>query len=113
MYAQSRATPQHYRVWIVQFDRCEPVRPDEVPAARAVALEPAEEGTMPAAEARAYVEAFNRVAARGRRRVRAVALPVVIRYQGEPRPGQALDTLPGARPDTSWATEVGPAEIGA
>jgi len=50
---------------------------------------------MTGAEARAYAEAFNRIAALGEQKIWAVALPVVIRYEGEPRPGQPLDGFPG------------------
>ena len=56
-----------------------------------VALEPAEEGPMSAQEAAVYVEAFNRAAEHRRRKFRAVAVPVTVIYQGEPRPGEALD----------------------
>jgi hypothetical protein len=78
-----------YRVWII---RCEGRSPEvwcEAPSG-AIAVEPAERGVMHAQRARHYVEAFNRVAEAGRQNLWAVALPVAIRYVGEPRPGDAL-----------------------
>ncbi len=63
-------------------------RPGVSPAA--VALEPAEEGTMSAEQAVAYVEAFNRSAVRAARDVCAVAVPVTVEYRGEPRPGEQI-----------------------
>jgi hypothetical protein len=41
-------------------------------------------------QARRYVEAFNRAALGGSRKVWAVALPVRVRYEGEPQPGEPL-----------------------
>ncbi|NQU26030.1 MAG: hypothetical protein HQ567_32490 [Candidatus Nealsonbacteria bacterium] len=60
-----------------------------------VALEPAEEGTMSAEQAEAYVEAFNRSAALGHRDVCAVAVPVTVEYRGEPRPGEEISRNAG------------------
>ena len=45
---------------------------------------------MTARKARRYVEAFNRSALGGVRKVWAVALPVRIRYEGDPRPGELV-----------------------
>ena len=50
---------------------------------------------MSMAEAARYVTAFNRAAEALGRRTRAVALPVTVRYQGDPQPGQPLGTVPG------------------
>lgn len=83
-----------YRVWIV---RCEGWRPADgwrdAPAG-AIAVEPAERGTMSARQARRYVEAFNRSAQNGPRKIGVVALPVAIRYLGDPQPGEAIVTSP-------------------
>jgi len=49
---------------------------------------------MSASQAARYVEAFNRAAAARRRKVWAVAVPVTVRYEGDPRPGQRLDAAP-------------------
>jgi len=79
----------HFRVWIAAYGDWQPDGYRDVPVA-AIALEPAEEETMSAEQASAYVEAFNRTALGGPRKIWAVALPVTLRYEGEPRPGEAL-----------------------
>jgi len=76
-------------VWIVQYDNWQPKDLYGVPP-QAVALEPAERGTMSAIEAATYAEAFNRVALTAVRQRWAVVLPVEVRYEGEPQPGQVL-----------------------
>jgi hypothetical protein len=80
---------QRRRVWIVRYEGPPPARLDGVPAG-AVAMEPAERGTFSARAARRYAAAFNRAALAGRRRVWAVPVPVMVRYEGEPSPGDAL-----------------------
>ena len=45
---------------------------------------------MTVRQAKRYVEAFNRAAAGGAQKVWAVALPVKVHYEGDPRPGEAL-----------------------
>ena len=80
-----------YRVWIASYGNRQSRDTPQVPP-EATALEPAEEETMSASEAARYVEVFNRVALTARRTIRAVALPVVVRYHGDPRPGQTLPT---------------------
>ncbi len=77
------------RVWIVQYDGPRPDTLEHIPAG-ATAVEPAERGTMTPRQAREYVEAFNRAAQNGSRKIWAVALPVSVRYVGDPQPGQAL-----------------------
>ena len=78
-----------YRVWIVRYKGDPPPALGGIPAS-AFAVAPAERGTMTVRNARRYVEAFNRAALRGTGKVWAVALPVTVRYQGEPRPGEAI-----------------------
>lgn len=90
----SHAEKTRYRVWIIEYDRQEPVGWTDVPPG-AVAVEPAERGTMSAHRAAAYVEAFNRAALAARRRLRAVAVPVVVRYEGEPRAGEPIRAAGG------------------
>ena len=77
------------RVWIVRYEGPQPAGWRDVPPA-AVALEPAEPGTMSARRAGRYVEAFNRAALAGRRKVWAVALPVTVRYEGDAQPGEPV-----------------------
>jgi len=86
--------PVRYRVWIAAFCERRPEDLAGVPPEK-VATEPAEKGTMSARQAARYVRAFNRVAVAGGRKVRAVALPVRVLYDGEPRPGQKLDNVGG------------------
>jgi hypothetical protein len=78
-----------YRVWIVRYEGPPPADWLNVPSG-AVAVEPAEEGTMTRRQAHRYVEAFNRAAVVARRKVWAAAVPVTIRYSGDPQPGGAL-----------------------
>jgi len=76
-------------VWIAGYANRQSQDTRQVPP-EATALEPAEEETMSASEAARYVEVFNRVALTARGKIWAVALPVVVRYHGDPRPGQTL-----------------------
>jgi hypothetical protein len=78
-----------YRVWIASYKDWAPQNCRDVPP-DAVASEPAEPGTMSAAQAARYVEAFNRTALARQRKLWAVALPVTLHYEGEPVPGQPL-----------------------
>jgi hypothetical protein len=89
MGGSRRAGPVCYRVWIAAYEDWQPRHCRDVPP-ESVALEPAEEGTMSAQQAARYVGAFNQAALARRRRVWALALPVTVRYQGEPRSGQRL-----------------------
>lgn len=74
------------RVWIVRYEGPHPPRWQDAPRG-AIALEPAEEGTMSPRQADRYVEAFNRAAVAGRRKIWAIVLPVTIHYEGDARPG--------------------------
>ena len=93
-----------FRVWIAEYDHWQPHDHRDVPPV-AVAMEPAEEGVMSPTQAAVYVEAFNRVALGRRRKVWAIALPVTVRYEGEPRPGQRIDSRV-LRPDAGRAPEL-------
>lgn len=84
-----RATRRRFRVWIVRYEEWQPEDLHCVPPC-AVALEPAEQGTMSGRQAALYAEAFNRAALAASRRLWAVALPVELRYEGEPRAGEVL-----------------------
>jgi hypothetical protein len=81
-----------YRVWIVRYDGDPPKTWDDAPAG-AVTLEPAEQQTMGAGRAACYVEAFNRAALAAKRDVWAVAVPIKLRYVGDPLPGERLGPL--------------------
>ncbi len=82
------AEAAQYRVWIAGYDARQGTGRTNGPA---VALEPAEEGTMSTEQAAVYVEAFNRSVSAGRREIWAVAVPVTVEYRGEPCPGQILE----------------------
>ena len=80
-----------FRVWIAAYEHWRPSDVGDVPP-KAVAIEPAEEGTMSGDQAVAYVEAFNRTAIGRPRRIWAVAMPVTVRYEGEPKAGETIET---------------------
>jgi hypothetical protein len=78
-----------FRVWIAACGNWQPKHAHDWPP-EATAMEPAEEGVLSACQAARYVQAFNRAALGQGLRVWAVALPVVVRYEGDLRPGQRL-----------------------
>jgi hypothetical protein len=78
-----------YRAWIVRYEGRRPGAWCDVPAG-AIAIEPAEKGTMTAGQAQRYVEAFNRAIASSPRKIWAVALPVSILYVGDAEAGRTL-----------------------
>jgi hypothetical protein len=84
-----QAVEARKRVWIVRYRGQQPDGCRDVPSG-AVAVEPAERGTMSARRAGRYVEAFNRAAQSGPRKVWAVAVPVEICYAGDLQPGEAI-----------------------
>jgi hypothetical protein len=83
------AAPACYRVWIVTGGHSLP-RPQQALPPNALAVEPAEEGTMTRAAAARYVAAFNRTARQSGQPLRAIAVPVAVRYDGEPAAGEPL-----------------------
>jgi len=89
-----RSPRKAYRVWITASGDWQPNDPHDIPP-DATALEPAEEGVFPARRAARYVTAFNRTALARGLRVWAVALPVVVRYEGDVVAGQRLACLAG------------------
>lgn len=88
---QPRETPAalRFRVWITRYEDWLPRSLRDRPP-KATAVEPAEKGTMNARDAGVYIEAFNRAAIEAGRRLWAVAVPVVVRYEGEPQAGDPL-----------------------
>lgn len=84
------ATQQRFRVWLIGYDGGTPQRWDAVPP-EAVALEPAEEGALSAEEAAVFVHSFNEAMLSHPKRVWAVPVPVVVRYEGDLRRGQIVD----------------------
>ena len=90
MKGTTHSEGDRFRVWIARCEHCQPGGYGKVPPA-AVAVEPAEQDTMSADEAATYVEAFNRAALGRSGRLWAVALPVTVSYEGEPRPGEVIE----------------------
>jgi hypothetical protein len=84
---------RRFRIWITRYDGGQPSGFHQQPP-EAVAVEPAEPQAMTARQARRYVEAFNRAALAARRRLWAVAIPVGVRREGEPRSGELLGAGP-------------------
>ncbi len=78
-----------YRIWIIRYDHWVPRSCSQVPP-HAIAREPAEGELMSARQATRYVKAFNREAIARHRKLWAVALPVAVRFEGEPHPGDVL-----------------------
>ena len=83
------ATAELFHIWITSFTRWQPRSWRDLPQ-EAVAIELAEPGCFTAADALAYIEGHN-CAALGRRDRRwAVAVAVVLAYEGDPRPGELI-----------------------
>lgn len=78
-----------YRVWIVSYQSWTPQDCWDTPP-NAVAMEPAQDGTMTTREAFAYVGAFNRATIARGERIWAVGLLVTTRYEGDAQPGERL-----------------------
>jgi hypothetical protein len=80
-----------FRVWIAGCTNWVPVRWDDVPpSASAVALAPAEEGCLSAEMAREYLKGFNDPQLAQAKTLWAVALPIVLRYDGDAEAGQCV-----------------------
>lgn len=92
MKHREQTTEIRFRIWIVRYEDSPPTGWHDVPVG-AVAIEPAETRTMAIRQANRYAEAFNRAALGGTQKVWAVALPVTIRYDGDPQPGERLRAL--------------------
>jgi len=83
------APRQRYRIWIAGYDDWQPTDWHDVPP-RAIALEPAEPFALSAAQAQSFLEGFNREMLHGAKRLWAVAVPVVVLFDGEPLPGETV-----------------------
>jgi hypothetical protein len=76
-----------FRIWLAEYAGRRPQHWFDVPR-QARALERADERCLSAAAAREFLEGFNRV--RRNDRLWAVAVPVVVRIDGEPRRGRPI-----------------------
>jgi len=94
-----RSRAAGFRVWLAACGRCQARHAHDSPP-EATIIEPAEDGVLSAPQAARYVEAFNRAALTRGLRVRAVAVPVAVRYEGDLRAGQKL-SVPAPRGSVS------------
>jgi hypothetical protein len=84
-----KSTPDRFRIWITRFSSWQPRSWRDLPP-EAVAIELAEVGCFSATEAVAYIEGHNTAAIGRRDRRWAVAVPVVLAYEGDPQPGDVI-----------------------
>jgi hypothetical protein len=85
--AKRAEIPGLYRVWLAEYEGPRPRRWSDVPR-RARAVEPADAECRTAAAAEEFVEGFNR--SRRNDRLWAVAVPIVLRIDGEPQRGTVI-----------------------
>jgi hypothetical protein len=83
------APVQRYRIWLAGYEDWQPSDWRDVPP-RAVALEPAEAFALSAAQAESFLEGFNREMLHQSKRLWAVAVPVMVVIDGDPRPGETV-----------------------
>jgi hypothetical protein len=78
-----------FRIWIAEVSHWQPGSWRDLPD-EAVVVELAAPGWFSSGEAMAYIEGHNRAAIERRDHRWAVAVPVVIQYEGDPQPGQRI-----------------------
>lgn len=78
-----------YRVWIGRYSRWNPRHWSDVPP-QAEAVEPVDARILPREAARQVVEGFNREKLQHADRFWAIAVPVRLRIDGEPRRGDTV-----------------------
>jgi len=78
-----------FRIWIARFADWQPGTWQDLPD-EAVVLELAAPGWYDAHQAMAYIEGHNRAAIQRADDRWAVAVPVRLTYQGDPRPGETI-----------------------
>ena len=86
---RSQSSRDLFRVWIASYDNWRPAGWDETPPV-AVAVAPAEHDCFTADEAAAYLAGFNTCASDDSPGLWAIAVPVAIRYEGDPLPGERI-----------------------
>lgn len=98
-----------YRLWIASCSAWHPSHWNEVPS-RATAVEPVEDGLYSADEAAMFLEGFNgSMLCDTSPEIWAVAVPVVIRYDGDARAGESIQGFAFA----SARVDAGQGEAGA
>jgi len=81
--------PRRFRLWIARYADWRPSRWNDVPP-HAEALEPVENIAYSASEAALFLQGFNGALLESTRSIWAVAIPVELRYEGDPQPGEAV-----------------------
>ncbi len=84
-----RESPSAFRLWIARYDDWRPERWNDAPPL-ATALELIEDSSFSEEEARLFLEGFNSQMLVSDRPLWAVAVPVVLRYDGDPQPGEPI-----------------------
>lgn len=113
-------TPQMFRLWIATYTDWRPTRWNETPP-QATALELVEDAVFSADEAALFLEGFNSSMLPYGQRIWAVAIPVTVRYDGDPQAGAIVRGFVFGEETTSTdlgapldaAPPVGPGEAGA
>lgn len=83
------ADRRRFRIWIARYEDWSPASWQDTPPA-AVAVAPAESGSLAAGQVEAYLRGFNRRMLRSGLRLWAVAVPVRVRYEGDLAPGEPI-----------------------
>lgn len=83
------ASSRLFRLWITSYADWQPRRWNEAPPV-ALAIEPADSETHSALEAQCFLEGFNSQMLACDRGLWAVAIPVELRYEGDPQPGDRV-----------------------
>jgi hypothetical protein len=97
-------TPQDvFRIWIADVPHWQPGSWRDLPD-DAVVVELAAPGCFSCGEAMAYIEGHNRAAIERQDHRWAVAVPVAIQYQGDPRPGEHIS--PRRLAAASWRRQA-------
>lgn len=84
-----RESPDAFRLWIARYENWRPQRWNDAPP-QATALELIEDSSFSEEEARLFLEGFNSQMLASDRPLWAVAVPVVLRYDGDPQPGEPI-----------------------
>lgn len=87
--SRPRSSCVRYRVWIMRYENWRPRRWNQTPPAM-TADRPADDACYNADEAREMVAGFNRQELREHRGRWAVAVPVIVRHEGDLQRGAVL-----------------------
>ncbi len=82
-------TSRLFRLWIASYDNWRPARWNDTPPA-ATAVELIEDSNFSEGEARLFLEGFNAQMLTCNKQLWAVAVPIVLRCEGDSRPGELI-----------------------